>query len=42
MIFKLFFLHLKPFFTGADIIMQLDDVVHSSTTGERLEEAMWR
>ncbi|XP_063423142.1 queuine tRNA-ribosyltransferase catalytic subunit 1-like [Mytilus trossulus] len=27
---------------GADIIMQLDDVVHSSTTGERLEEAMWR
>ncbi|XP_052091286.1 queuine tRNA-ribosyltransferase catalytic subunit 1-like [Mytilus californianus] len=27
---------------GADIIMQLDDVVHSSTTGSRLEEAMWR
>ena len=27
---------------GADIIMQLDDVVHSSTTGPRVEEAMWR
>ena len=27
---------------GADIIMQLDDVVHSLTTGERVEEAMWR
>jgi queuine tRNA-ribosyltransferase len=27
---------------GADIIMQLDDVVHSSTTGYRVEEAMWR
>lgn len=27
---------------GADIIMQLDDVVHSSTTGARLEEAMRR
>jgi hypothetical protein len=22
--------------------MQLDDVVHSTTTGPRLEEAMWR
>jgi len=29
-------------FVGADIIMQLDDVVHSTTTGPRLEEAMWR
>lgn len=27
---------------GADIIMQLDDVVHVLTTGERVEEAMWR
>ena len=27
---------------GADIIMQLDDVVHSCTTGARVEEAMWR
>ncbi|GFN77567.1 queuine tRNA-ribosyltransferase catalytic subunit 1 [Plakobranchus ocellatus] len=27
---------------GADIIMQLDDVVHSSIEGERLEEAMYR
>lgn len=27
---------------GADIIMQLDDVVHSSTQGPRVEEAMWR
>ena len=27
---------------GADIIMQLDDVVHSTTTGPRVEEAMWR
>lgn len=27
---------------GADIIMQLDDVVHSLTTGERVEEAMHR
>lgn len=27
---------------GADIIMQLDDVVHSLTTGNRVEEAMWR
>ncbi|XP_071111660.1 queuine tRNA-ribosyltransferase catalytic subunit 1-like [Haliotis cracherodii] len=27
---------------GADIIMQLDDVVHSTTTGPRLEEAMYR
>lgn len=27
---------------GADIIMQLDDVVHSSTRGSRVEEAMWR
>lgn len=27
---------------GADIIMQLDDVVHSSTTGPRVEEAMRR
>ena len=27
---------------GADIIMQLDDVVHVKTTGERVEEAMWR
>ena len=27
---------------GADIIMQLDDVVHSMTTGPRVEEAMWR
>ena len=27
---------------GADIMMQLDDVVHSSTTGSRLEEAMER
>jgi len=27
---------------GADIIMQLDDVVHSKTTGPRVEEAMWR
>eukprot|EP01095_Lingulamoeba_sp_RSL-Kostka_P006277 TRINITY_DN1963_c0_g1_i1.p1 TRINITY_DN1963_c0_g1~~TRINITY_DN1963_c0_g1_i1.p1 ORF type:complete len:305 (-),score=109.28 TRINITY_DN1963_c0_g1_i1:661-1575(-) len=27
---------------GADIMMALDDVVHSTTTGERLEEAMYR
>ena len=27
---------------GADIIMQLDDVVHVLTEGERVEEAMWR
>jgi len=27
---------------GADIMMQLDDVVHSLTTGERVEEAMLR
>ncbi|GJJ06258.1 hypothetical protein Clacol_000449 [Clathrus columnatus] len=27
---------------GADIIMQLDDVVPSLTTGPRVEEAMWR
>ena len=28
--------------TGADIIMQLDDVVHVLTKGARVEEAMWR
>lgn len=27
---------------GADIIMQLDDVVHVLTTGKRVEEAMHR
>ncbi|KAI7835026.1 tRNA-guanine(15) transglycosylase-like protein [Kickxella alabastrina] len=27
---------------GADIMMQLDDVVSSLTTGDRVEEAMWR
>ena len=27
---------------GADIMMQLDDVVSSLTTGPRVEEAMWR
>lgn len=27
---------------GADIMMQLDDVVHSTTTGPRVEEAMHR
>ncbi len=27
---------------GADIIMQLDDVVSSTVTGPRVEEAMWR
>ncbi len=27
---------------GSDIMMQLDDVVHSSVTGERLEEATLR
>lgn len=27
---------------GADIIMQLDDVVHSLTQGPRVEEAMHR
>lgn len=27
---------------GADIAMQLDDVVSSLTTGPRVEEAMWR
>lgn len=27
---------------GADIIMQLDDVVSSLVTGPRVEEAMWR
>lgn len=27
---------------GADIIMQLDDVVHVKMTGPRVEEAMWR
>lgn len=30
------------FKSGADIIMQLDDVVHSTTTGPRVEEAMYR
>jgi len=30
------------FAVGADIIMQLDDVVHSSVTGPRLEEASYR
>ena len=28
--------------SGADIIMQLDDVVSSTTTGPRVEEAMHR
>lgn len=27
---------------GSDIMMQLDDVVHTMTTGSRVEEAMWR
>ncbi|KAI0930439.1 hypothetical protein AcW1_009129 [Taiwanofungus camphoratus] len=27
---------------GSDIMMQLDDVVHSLTVGPRVEEAMWR
>jgi queuine/archaeosine tRNA-ribosyltransferase len=27
---------------GADIIMQLDDVVSSTISGPRVEEAMWR
>ena len=27
---------------GSDIMMQLDDVVHTMTTGPRVEEAMWR
>ena len=27
---------------AADIIMQLDDVVHTLTTGPRVEEAMFR
>lgn len=27
---------------GSDIIMQLDDVVHTLTTGDRLVEAMHR
>ena len=27
---------------GSDIMMQLDDVVHTMTTGPRMEEAMWR
>lgn len=27
---------------GSDIMMQLDDVVHTLTTGPRVEEAMWR
>lgn len=27
---------------GADIMMQLDDVISSLTTGPRVEEAMWR
>lgn len=27
---------------GADIIMQLDDVVSSTITGPRVEQAMWR
>jgi len=30
------------FTVGADIIMQLDDVVHSSVSGPRLEEATFR
>lgn len=30
------------FFVGADIIMQLDDVVSSTISGPRVEEAMWR
>jgi len=29
-------------FIGADIMMQLDDVVSSTITGPRVEEAMWR
>ena len=29
-------------YAGADIIMQLDDVVHSSVSGPRLEEATHR
>jgi len=33
---------LLMFTVGADIIMQLDDVVHSSVTGPRLEEATFR
>lgn len=27
---------------GSDILMQLDDVISSLTTGPRVEEAMWR
>jgi tRNA-guanine family transglycosylase len=27
---------------GSDIMMQLDDVISSLTTGPRVEEAMWR
>ena len=27
---------------GADVMMQLDDVVASTTTGPRVEQAMWR
>ena len=30
------------FVVGADIIMQLDDVVSSTISGPRVEEAMWR
>ena len=30
------------FVVGADIIMQLDDVVSSTVSGPRVEEAMWR
>ena|SRR6218665_398791 len=30
------------FHLGADIIMALDDVVHSTVTGPRVEEAMYR
>lgn len=37
-----FCVQLPHLLAGADIIMQLDDVVHSKTTGPRVEEAMWR
>jgi hypothetical protein len=30
------------YYLGADIIMQLDDVVSSTISGPRVEEAMWR
>lgn len=34
--------HIVFFFLGSDIMMQLDDVVSSTISGPRVEEAMFR